>query len=170
VIARVCVGFGLLNKVALHFDRDKVFWDPATDVIGLLSDGGPTSRGSAFQVISLLRACQQPTLLALVAGDAAALQERQSDASITEGVLARLRRVYGVATVPEPLHTQVGVCDELAAARAALGGAWWMSRCLLPSPGPELGIRTYTSCTDRQHWGHCGACGGTVHAGDALGC
>ncbi|KAL3242819.1 hypothetical protein MRX96_020983 [Rhipicephalus microplus] len=66
------LGFGNLNKVVLCFDR--IFWDPNANLFGHV--GSTTaSRGELFLFWNLYRA---PVLLALVAGEAAAIMENGS--------------------------------------------------------------------------------------------
>ena len=124
------LGFGLLNKVVLNFPH--VFWAGASrqgekeaadastsgdeavvvdevegeealdDMIGRLWTN-PAHRGQYFQLISMARAADSPTLVALVAGEAAEAQEKRSDDEIAQEVMATLRQMFGAA-VPAPLH------------------------------------------------------------------
>lgn len=67
------LGFGNLNKVVLCFDR--IFWDPNTNLFGHV--GSTTaSRGELFLFWNI---SQSPVLLALVAGQSAAIMENVSD-------------------------------------------------------------------------------------------
>jgi len=67
------LGYGNLNKVVLCFDR--IFWDNTSNLFGHV--GSTTaSRGELFLFWNLYKA---PVLLALVAGEAAAIMENVSD-------------------------------------------------------------------------------------------
>lgn len=93
------LGFGNLNKVVLCFDR--IFWDPNANLFGHV--GSTTaSRGELFLFWNLYRA---PVLLALVAGEAAAIMENVSDDVIVGRCLAVLKGIFG--SVPQPRETVV---------------------------------------------------------------
>uniref|UniRef100_A0A2R5LNP7 Lysine-specific histone demethylase 1A n=1 Tax=Ornithodoros turicata TaxID=34597 RepID=A0A2R5LNP7_9ACAR len=93
------LGFGNLNKVVLCFER--VFWDPNANLFGHV--GSTTaSRGELFLFWNLYRA---PVLLALVAGEAAAIMENVSDDVIVGRCIAVLRGIFG--NVPQPRETVV---------------------------------------------------------------
>lgn len=95
------LGFGNLNKVVLCFDR--VFWDPNANLFGHV--GSTTaSRGELFLFWNLYRA---PVLLALVAGEAAAIMENVSDDVIVGRCLAVLKGIFGNSAVPQPKETVV---------------------------------------------------------------
>ncbi|KAG8197720.1 hypothetical protein JTE90_001642 [Oedothorax gibbosus] len=95
------LGFGNLNKVVLCFDR--VFWDPNANLFGHV--GSTTaSRGELFLFWNLYRA---PVLLALVAGEAAAIMENVSDEVVVGRCLAVLKGIFGAGTVPQPKETVV---------------------------------------------------------------
>lgn len=67
------LGFGNLNKVVLCFER--TFWNPQANLFGHV--GSTTaSRGELFLFWNLYKA---PVLLALVAGEAAAIMENVTD-------------------------------------------------------------------------------------------
>lgn len=83
------LGFGNLNKVVLCFDR--VFWDQNVNLFGHV--GSTTaSRGELFLFWNLYRA---PVLLALVAGEAAAIMENVSDDVIVGRCIAVLKGIFG---------------------------------------------------------------------------
>lgn len=89
------LGFGNLNKVVLCFDR--IFWDPNGNLFGHI--GSTTgSRGELFLFWNLYRA---PVLLALVAGEAAAVVEEVSDETIVARCMLELKGIFGAANVPE---------------------------------------------------------------------
>ena len=95
------LGFGNLNKVVLCFD--KIFWDPQANLFGHV--GSTTaSRGELFLFWNLYRA---PVLLALVAGEAAAVMENVSDDVIIGRCLAVLKGIFGNNAVPSPKETVV---------------------------------------------------------------
>ncbi|MPC16723.1 Lysine-specific histone demethylase 1A [Portunus trituberculatus] len=95
------LGFGNLNKVVLCFDR--VFWDPNSNLFGHV--GSTTvSRGELFLFWNLYRA---PVLLALVAGEAAAIMENVSDDVIVGRCIAVLKGIFGNSAVPQPKETVV---------------------------------------------------------------
>ncbi|XP_042886464.1 lysine-specific histone demethylase 1A-like isoform X1 [Penaeus japonicus] len=95
------LGFGNLNKVVLCFDR--VFWDPNANLFGHV--GSTTaSRGELFLFWYLYRA---PVLLALVAGEAAAIMENVSDDVIVGRCIAVLKGIFGNSSVPQPKETVV---------------------------------------------------------------
>lgn len=95
------LGFGNLNKVILCFDR--IFWDSNTNLFGHV--GSTTaSRGELFLFWSIT---QSPVLLALVAGQAAAIMETVSDDVIVGRCIAVLKGIFGVTAVPQPKETVV---------------------------------------------------------------
>jgi lysine-specific histone demethylase 1 len=95
------LGYGNLNKVVLCFDR--IFWDPSTNLFGHV--GSTTaSRGELFLFWNLYKA---PVLLALVAGEAAAIMENVSDDVIVGRCIAVLKGIFGNTSVPVPKETVV---------------------------------------------------------------
>ncbi|KAL1131632.1 hypothetical protein AAG570_011245, partial [Ranatra chinensis] len=95
------LGFGNLNKVVLCFDR--IFWDQASNLFGHV--GSTTaSRGELFLFWNL---CKAQVLLALVAGEAAAIMENVSDDVIVGRCIAVLKGIFGNNTVPQPKETVV---------------------------------------------------------------
>merc|ERR1719273_1813299 len=95
------LGYGNLNKVVLCFDR--IFWDNSANLFGHV--GSTTaSRGELFLFWNLYRA---PVLLALVAGEAAAIMENVSDDVIVGRCIAVLKGIFGAANVPTPKETVV---------------------------------------------------------------
>ena len=82
-------------QVVLCFDR--VFWDPNSNLFGHV--GSTTaSRGELFLFWNLYKA---PVLLALVAGDAAAIMENVSDDVIVGRSIAVLKGIFGNNAVPQ---------------------------------------------------------------------
>eukprot|EP00899_Mesostigma_viride_P009177 jgi/Mesvir1/18260/Mv09530-RA.2 len=101
------LGFGLLNKVALLFER--VFWDPNIDTVGHLAASRP-HRGQFFLFYSYARTAAAPVLIALVAGQAARdLETPAAKQTAVEGVMKVLRDIYGPqgVDVPDPLDAIV---------------------------------------------------------------
>lgn len=95
------LGFGNLNKVILCFDR--IFWDSNTNLFGHV--GSTTaSRGELFLFWSI---SQSPVLLALVAGQSAAIMENVSDDVIVGRCIAVLKGIFGNTAVPQPKETVV---------------------------------------------------------------
>jgi len=95
------LGFGNLNKVVLCFDR--IFWDPSANLFGHV--GSTTaSRGELFLFWNLYKA---PVLLALIAGEAAAIMENVSDDVIVGRCLVVMKGIFGVNAVPQPKETLV---------------------------------------------------------------
>ena len=82
---------------------DRAFWDPNANLFGHV--GSTTaSRGELFLFWSLYKA---PVLLALVAGEAAAVMENVSDDVIVGRSIAVLKSIFGGNTVPQPKETVV---------------------------------------------------------------
>jgi hypothetical protein len=81
--------------VVLCFDR--VFWDPSANLFGHV--GSTTaSRGELFLFWNLYKA---PVLLALIAGEAAAIMENVSDDVIIGRCLVVMRGIFGANAVPQ---------------------------------------------------------------------
>lgn len=109
------LGFGLLNKIVLVFD--KPFWDVERDMFGLLretrsgSDNDQDSyregRGQFYLFWNCIRTSGLPVLIALMAGDAAHEAEIKTDQELVSSCLAQLRKVFGRSPVPTPLETIV---------------------------------------------------------------
>lgn len=95
------LGFGNLNKVILCFDR--IFWDPNANLFGHVGST-TSSRGELFLFWSI---SQSPVLLALVAGQSAAIMENVSDDVIVGRCIAVLKGIYGNHSVPQPKETLV---------------------------------------------------------------
>lgn len=85
----------LACQVVLCFDR--IFWDPNANLFGHV--GSTTaSRGELFLFWNLYKA---PVLLALVAGEAAAIMENVSDDVIIGRSIAVLKGIFGNSAVPQ---------------------------------------------------------------------
>ncbi|CAF4851427.1 unnamed protein product [Pieris macdunnoughi] len=90
------LGYGNLNKVVLCFER--IFWDPSANLFGHVGTT-TASRGELFLFWNLYSA---PVLLALVAGEAAAVMENVTDDVIVGRCIAVLKSIFGHAAVPQP--------------------------------------------------------------------
>ncbi|EXJ88493.1 lysine-specific histone demethylase 1 [Capronia coronata CBS 617.96] len=109
------MGFGLLNKVILVFERP--FWDVDRDMFGLLrgARNGPglhqsdykEGRGQFYLFWNCIQTSGLPVLIALVAGEAAHEAERVSDEDLVGQCLGQLRNVFGAPNVPSPLESIV---------------------------------------------------------------
>ncbi|MCJ1306597.1 hypothetical protein MMC25_000240 [Agyrium rufum] len=109
------LGFGLLNKVVLVFD--KPFWDVDQDMVGLLRDSAQphstqqehyvSNRGRFYLFWNCIKTSGRPVLIALMAGDAAHQAEQISDRVIVAEVTEQLRRMYKLAHPPQPSETIV---------------------------------------------------------------
>lgn len=108
------IGFGVLNKVVLSYKEP--FWDQSRDIFGTLRN--PTHRfsleqkdyfshrGRFFQWFNCSKTSGLPTLIALMAGDAAFHTERTSDEELIEEATKVLKSVFGNA-VPNPVEAIV---------------------------------------------------------------
>jgi monoamine oxidase len=93
------LGFGLLNKIALHFPD--VFWDDSLDYFGQTTDSTPL-RGEFYLFWNLHRCMGKPVLIALIAGQAAFHSETLPESEILQRVMRVLMQV---------LHTTYPLCD-----------------------------------------------------------
>lgn len=112
-IARL--GFGVLNKVVLVYKH--AFWDQNRDIFGVLrepvnnmysldqKDYSP-KRGRFFQWINCTKTSGVPTLIALMAGDAAFQTQASNNASLVTEATRILRTTFG-AHVPFPVEVIV---------------------------------------------------------------
>ena len=104
------LGFGLLNKIILVYD--KPFWDVSKDMIGLLRDTDPPNstsqddfargRGQFYLFWNCVKTSGLPVLIALMAGDSAHQAERTSNEHLIKEVTGQLRNIHGRTAVPEP--------------------------------------------------------------------
>jgi hypothetical protein len=103
------LGFGILNKVILAYEEP--FWDQSRDIFGVLRDpvhraslsqrDYSLNRGRFFQWFNCTKTSGVPTLVALMAGDAAFSTEQSQNWSLISEATAILRSVFG-PKVPEP--------------------------------------------------------------------
>jgi monoamine oxidase len=113
VITRM--GFGLLNKLVLVFERP--FWDTERDMFGLLrphragngrkQQDYDAGRGQFYLFWNCIKTSGLPVLIALIAGNAAHEAEVSPDDILVESCISHLRRVFGQDEVPMPLETIV---------------------------------------------------------------
>jgi lysine-specific histone demethylase 1 len=109
------MGFGLLNKIVLVFE--KPFWDVDRDMFGFLrppktGKGEKQShytagRGQFYLFWNCIHTSGLPVLIALMAGDSAYEAERLPDVHITTQCLEQLRNAFGRKNVPNPVETIV---------------------------------------------------------------
>eukprot|EP00051_Salpingoeca_urceolata_P018212 m.254378 g.254378 ORF g.254378 m.254378 type:complete len:1039 (-) comp19145_c0_seq5:59-3175(-) len=92
------LGFGLLNKVVLGFDR--VFWDGLTDLFGICN-GSKVDKGESFLFWNFAPATGLPFLIALNAGQAAVKMESMPDEQVVARTLDVLRRIFP-KPIPQP--------------------------------------------------------------------
>ena len=95
------VGYGLLNKVILCWD--KVFWEQDVNLFGHVAST-TSSRGELFLFWSLYKS---PVLITLVAGESALIMEKVTDDVIVGRCLTILKNIYGASAVPHPKESLV---------------------------------------------------------------
>ncbi|KAK8150299.1 hypothetical protein G3M48_002869 [Beauveria asiatica] len=108
------LGFGILNKVILVYD--KVFWDSDRHIFGVLKDASDpqstsqhayrASRGRFFQWFNVTNTTGMPCLIALMAGDAGFDTETSSNESLISEATKTLQSIFG-PDVPHPLEAVV---------------------------------------------------------------
>ncbi|RSL54205.1 hypothetical protein CEP53_007505 [Fusarium sp. AF-6] len=108
------LGFGILNKVVLVYD--KVFWENDRHIFGVLRDSTnrhstsqkdyATNRGRFFQWFNVSNTTGLPCLIALMAGEAGFDTEHSSNDSLIAEATEVLRRVFG-SDVPYPVEAMV---------------------------------------------------------------
>ncbi|KAF2707507.1 hypothetical protein K504DRAFT_458006 [Pleomassaria siparia CBS 279.74] len=109
------MGFGLLNKIILVYD--KAFWEPNRDMFGLLNEAEnrasldpkeyASRRGRFYLFWNCIKTSGKPTLVALMAGDAAHYAEATSNESLVKDVTERLTKMFAPKIVPMPSETIV---------------------------------------------------------------
>jgi monoamine oxidase len=102
------IGMGLLNKVALRFERP--FW-PKRHVLAFLSD-----RADQWpDIFNLEPTCGYPVLVGLKSGQAAHDDERRSDKELVSALMQQLRSAFGDKTSePTGWHVTRWASDPLA--------------------------------------------------------
>lgn len=108
------LGFGILNKVVLVYD--KVFWEPDRHIFGVLRNAANrhstsqqdyrANRGRLFQWFNVSNTTGLPCLIALMAGDAGFDTEHTSNESLVAEATEILRGVFG-NHVPYPVEAVV---------------------------------------------------------------
>ncbi|KAL3588743.1 hypothetical protein FPOAC2_10902 [Fusarium poae] len=108
------LGFGILNKVILVYD--KIFWEQDRHIFGVLRESSnrhstsqkdyATSRGRFFQWFNVSNTTGLPCLIALMAGEAGFETEHSSNDSLVAEATEVLRRVFG-KDVPYPVEAMV---------------------------------------------------------------
>ena len=108
------IGFGVLNKVVLVYKE--AFWDERRDIFGTLRNPPNrfsldqadyfSQRGRFFQWFNCTKTSGVPTLLALMAGDAAFQTEKTLDEELVEEATKVLKSIFG-QTVPNPIEAVV---------------------------------------------------------------
>lgn len=108
------LGFGILNKVVLVYD--KVFWESDRHIFGVLRESSnrhstsqkdySASRGRFFQWFNVSNTTGLPCLIALMAGDAGFETEHTSNDSLIREATEVLRSVFG-EDVPYPKEAVV---------------------------------------------------------------
>ncbi|KAK7554470.1 lysine-specific histone demethylase 1 [Phyllosticta citricarpa] len=104
------LGFGLLNKIILVYDTP--FWESDRDMFGLLNDAEMRDsmeqrhyerrRGRFWLFWNCIKTSGRPTLVALMAGNAAHDTEVTNNYSLIEEVTARLSQIFAPKRVPSP--------------------------------------------------------------------
>lgn len=108
------IGFGVLNKVVLVYKEP--FWDQNRDIFGALRNPLNrfsldqkdyfSQRGRFFQWFNCSKTSGLPTLVALMAGEAAFHTERTPDGELIDEATKVLRSLFG-ASVPSPVEAVV---------------------------------------------------------------
>ncbi|KAF1986257.1 hypothetical protein K402DRAFT_394115 [Aulographum hederae CBS 113979] len=109
------LGFGLLNKVALVFEKS--FWEESRDILGLLNDSEVAqslnqadyihTRGRFYLFWNCVKTSGRPTLIALMAGDAAYEAELLSNDILIKEATTRLQKMFPASNVPQPCEAIV---------------------------------------------------------------
>jgi vacuolar protein sorting-associated protein 33A len=108
------LGFGILNKVVLVYD--KIFWDHDRHIFGVLRESSnrlstsqkdyAANRGRFFQWFNVSNTTGLPCLIALMAGEAGFETEHSSNDSLVAEATEVLRSVFG-QDVPYPVESMV---------------------------------------------------------------
>lgn len=109
------IGYGVLNKVVLVF-KD-AFWDQRKDIFGTLRNPPNrfsldqaeyfSQRGRFFQWFNVTPSTGLPTLLALMAGDAAFVTESTPNEVLVDEAVRLLKTTFPHAVVPSPIEAVV---------------------------------------------------------------
>ncbi|KAI3959163.1 hypothetical protein MKX01_023839 [Papaver californicum] len=98
------LGFGVLNKVVLEFPE--VFWDDSVDYFGATAEE-TGQRGQCFMFWNVKKTAGAPILIALVVGQAAIDGQSVSSSYHVDHALSVLRKLFGEASVPDPVASVV---------------------------------------------------------------
>ncbi|KAA8528713.1 hypothetical protein F0562_036068 [Nyssa sinensis] len=98
------LGFGVLNKVVLEFPE--VFWDDSVDYFGATAEE-TYQRGQCFMFWNVKKTVGAPVLIALVVGKAAIDGQNMSSSDHVNHALMVLRKLFGEASVPDPVASVV---------------------------------------------------------------
>ncbi|GAB4839444.1 hypothetical protein Ancab_028966 [Ancistrocladus abbreviatus] len=98
------LGFGVLNKVVLEFPE--VFWDDTVDYFGATAEE-TVHRGRCFMFWNVRKTVGAPVLIALVVGKAAIDGQHMSSSDHVNHALTVLRKLFGEASVPNPVASVV---------------------------------------------------------------
>jgi len=105
------MGFGLLNKVVLVYD--KCFWEEDRDMFGLLNspkvesteqEDYNTCRGRFYLFWNCIKTSGRPVLIALMAGAAAFQAEETDNETLVKEATERLAKIFAPRKVPPPLE------------------------------------------------------------------
>ena len=109
------LGFGLLNKVVLVYD--KPFWNVDQDMFGLLREAEVSesidqedyaaNRGRFYFFWNCIKTSGRPVLISLLAGDAAHLAEAYGDADLVADVTEQLALMFKNKKATQPTETIV---------------------------------------------------------------
>ncbi|KAK4565400.1 hypothetical protein LTR86_004017 [Recurvomyces mirabilis] len=109
------MGFGLLNKLVLLYD--KPFWDDSRDMFGLLNEAEyqdsldpahyAKNRGRFYLIWNASKTSGRPMLVALLAGHSAHEAEQTDSSTLLEEVNRRLRKIFSHAIIPAPIEVIV---------------------------------------------------------------
>ena len=119
------MGFGLLNKVILVFERP--FWPVERDMFGILRNPRSgtgfsqsdytASRGQFYLFWNTIETSGLPVLIALLAGEAAWEAEKLTDATLTSQCFEQLQVIFG-KHIPPPIES---ICTRWHSDRFARG-------------------------------------------------
>lgn len=98
------LGFGVLNKIVLEFPE--AFWDDSVDYFGATAER-TDCRGQCFMFWNIQKTVGAPVLIALLVGKAAKDGECMSSQEHVDHAIMVLRRLFGEASVPNPVGSVV---------------------------------------------------------------
>lgn len=109
------LGFGVLNKIVLVFERP--FWNEQYDMFGLLNeaerknsmdpDDYARGRGKFYLVWNCINNSGRPMLIALMSGNAAHAAESTPTEILMKEIIGRLSRTFAPQPVPAPVEVIV---------------------------------------------------------------